>query len=88
MRKFSSYGLINEDLHYYSPRTELIEHAYRQLMGDEPDQDGHYMTVWAPRQTGKSSVMKTILWRLQKDERYHVLKLGLEHLKMQREEQG
>ncbi len=80
MRKFSSYGQIDTDLHYYAPRTELIEHAYTQLMGENPEKGGHYITVWAPRQTGKSWVMQQILFRLRKDERYDVLKLDLEDL--------
>ncbi len=57
MRKFSSYGQIQTDQHYYAPRTDLIDRAYTQLLGDAPEQGGHYITVWAPRQTGKSSVM-------------------------------
>ncbi len=83
MRKFSSYGQIDTDLHYYAPRTELIEHAYTQLMGENPEKDGHYITVWAPRQTGKSWIMQQILFRLRKDEQYDVLKFGLEHLKLE-----
>ncbi|MCP4403779.1 MAG: hypothetical protein GY801_41545, partial [bacterium] len=80
MRKFSSYGQIDTDLHYYAPRTELIEHAYTQLMGENPEKGGHYITVWAPRQTGKSWVMQQILFRLREDDRYDVLKLDLEDL--------
>ncbi|MDM8536295.1 AAA-like domain-containing protein [Desulfobacterales bacterium HSG17] len=83
MRKFSSYGPIDKDLHYYVPRKELIDTANNQLLGKTPDKKGgHYITVWAPRQAGKSWVMQQILWDLQKDERFHVLKLNLEHLKM------
>ncbi len=85
MRKFSSYGQINTKLHYYAPRKELIEHAYTQLMGEDPEEGGHYITVWAPRQTGKSWTMQQILFRLRQDERYDVLKFGLEHLKLQKD---
>lgn len=83
MRRFSSYGQIDTDLHYYAPRQELIDHAYTQLMGEYPDKGGHYITVWAPRQTGKSWVMQQILFRLRADERYDVLKISVEHLKME-----
>ncbi len=80
MRKFSSYGQINTKLHYYAPRTELIEHAYTQLMGEDPEEGGHYITVWAPRQTGKSWTMQQILFTLREDERYDVLKIDLEDM--------
>ena len=36
MRRFSSYGPVNDKLHYYAPRKELIERAYKQLMGKIP----------------------------------------------------
>ncbi len=85
MRKFSSYGPINTKLHYHVPRTELIDFAHTQLVGEDPAEGGHYITVWAPRQAGKTWVMQNVLWRLQKDERFNVLKINLEHLKQERE---
>lgn len=45
MRRFSSYGPINNKIHYYAPREELIERAYTQLMGENPAEGGHYITV-------------------------------------------
>ncbi len=81
MRRFSSYGPIDESEHYYAPKKTLIEKAYNQLMGDNPQKSGHYITVWAPRQTGKTWVMQHVLFRLRKDPRFHVLKLNLEILK-------
>jgi hypothetical protein len=58
MRRFSSYGPLDKEVHYYAPREELIEFAYNQLMGDNPRKGGHYITVWAPRQTGKTWIKK------------------------------
>ena len=81
MRKFSSYGPVDKDLHYYVPRQALIDRAHTQLVGENPDKGGHYITIWAPRQAGKTWVMQQALWRLQKDERFDVLKIDLEHLK-------
>ncbi|MFQ5616296.1 MAG: hypothetical protein ACE5GO_07535 [Anaerolineales bacterium] len=83
IRRFSSYGPINTKLHYYVPRTELIDLAHTQLLGEDPAEGGHYITVWAPRQAGKTWVMQNVLWRLQKDARFDVLKLNLEHLKQE-----
>ena len=64
MRKFSSYGQIDTELHYYAPRNALIDQAYTQLIGEKPEKGGHYMTVWAPRQTGKSSVLLEVSKKL------------------------
>jgi len=41
MRKFSSYGQIDTDLHYYAPRTALIDKTYTQLIGENPEKGGH-----------------------------------------------
>jgi len=81
MRRFCSYGPIIMDSHYYAPRKELIDTAYTQLVGENPLEGGYYMTVWAPRQSGKTWVMQQILFQLQKDPRFDVLKINLEHLK-------
>jgi len=85
MRKFSSYGSVSKKLHYYVPREELITQACRQLVGEDMDDGGHYITIWAPRQCGKSWIMREVLWRLWEDNRFHVLKLNLEHLKMMKD---
>ncbi len=82
MRKFSSYGPIDKELNYYVPRQELIDFAVSQLSGDNPKKGGHYITVWAPRQRGKTWIMQQVLHILQQNERFDVLKINLEHLKM------
>lgn len=81
MRKFSSYGQIDTDEHYYAPRTALIDHAYTQLRGKNPDKGGHYITVWAPRQTGKSSVMLEAVKRLRALEQFDVVSITIESAK-------
>ena len=82
MRKFSSYGPVNTKLHFYAPRTALIDRGYTRLIGESLDEGGHYITVWGPRQTGKSWLMNQILWKLQEHGQFHALKINLEHLKM------
>ena len=81
MRKFSSYGPIVNTSEFYAPREELIEKAYNNLVGENPQKGGHYFTVWAPRQSGKTWLMQQILHRLQQDPRFNVLKINLETLK-------
>ncbi len=86
MRRFHSYGPIDTDLHYHAPRKRLIDTAYFQLMGENPQKGGHYITVWAPRQTGKTWVMQQILHRLQQEPQFDVLKINLEHLKEEKDD--
>jgi Cdc6-like AAA superfamily ATPase len=85
MRRFSSYGPVNIKLLYYALREKLIENAYINLVGEAPDEGGHYFTVWAPRQTGKTWIMQQILHRLGKVPRFRVLKINLESLKDKKE---
>lgn len=86
MRKFSSYGPIDTALHYYVPRQGLIDTAVAHLVGEDPTRGGHYMTVWAPRQRGKSWILNQAVQQLRADPRYagfDVLKINLEHLKQE-----
>ncbi|ETR65115.1 MAG: hypothetical protein OMM_14797, partial [Candidatus Magnetoglobus multicellularis str. Araruama] len=57
MRKFNSYGPINKRYHYYVDRTTLIESCTEQLIGI-PEEGGHYFTIWGPRQTGKTWMIR------------------------------
>lgn len=80
MRQFSSYGLIDKDLNYYVSRAELLAKAYTYLVGEIPEKGGHYFTVWAPRQTGKSSLLRDIYWTLLRDDNYHVANIDIQNL--------
>jgi hypothetical protein len=53
------------------------------LLGEDPEEGGHYITIWAPRQRGKSWALNEARFKLIADGRFDVLKLGLEHLKME-----
>ncbi len=81
MRKFSSYGPLNTKLHYYVPRKALVQQASSQLRGQDPDEGGHYITVWAPRQAGKTWVMREAYLALREEPRFDVVALSLQHLK-------
>ena len=77
-RKFSSYGPVSKTSEYYAPREELVKKAITQLMGENPDEGGHYFTVWAPRQAGKSWSLREALWQLQQDDRFYTVKVNLQ----------
>ncbi|MEZ4526024.1 MAG: AAA-like domain-containing protein [Desulfobacterales bacterium] len=87
-RKFFSYGPVDKDIHYYAERSELFSKAVHQLMGENPEKGGHYITVWAPRQCGKTWLMNNVLWQLSENEKFHVLKLELEYLKQEEDTDG
>jgi hypothetical protein len=80
MRKFSSYGPPNNKLHYYAPREALITEALTQLKGEVPDEGGHYITVWASRQTGKTWIMREVVLTLKQESQFDVVFLSLQYL--------
>ena len=88
MRTFVSYGPVDTQLHYYAPRTELIDLAYHQLIGEAPEVSGHYITVWAPRQTGKTWVMQQAVARLQAEGQFEVALINLQSTKTERTAEG
>jgi hypothetical protein len=80
MRKFSSYGPIDQKVHYHVPRKKLIDGAHQQLLGDNPNNGGHYITVWASRQTGKTWIMQQVVYTIQQDSEFDVVILSLQFL--------
>lgn len=86
MRRFSSYGPPDTDLHFHAPRTELIERVSSRLRGDEPAKGGHYITVWAPRQTGKTWVMREAAEKIKESGQFEVGIFSLESLKKETDE--
>ncbi|MEM7535073.1 MAG: AAA-like domain-containing protein [Chloroflexota bacterium] len=87
MRKFSSYGPVDKDLHYHAPRTVLIDAAREKLLGDDPKKRGHYITVWAPRQTGKSWLTRQVLKGIQTSGHYEVGVISMQSAKTLTDEQ-
>ncbi len=58
MRRFNSYGPVDERKHFTVPRKKLVESCFENLIG-HPEEGGHYFTVWAPpRQTGKTWLVR------------------------------
>ncbi len=86
MRRFSSYGPPNTKLHYYAPRKNLIDRAYTQLIGENPSEGGHYITVWAPRQCGKTWIMQEIVEMIKQTNQYEVGILSMEAAKEEQAE--
>jgi len=59
MRRFYSYGPVDHDLHFCVSRLALITECAKHLIG-HMEKGGHYFTIWAPRQTGKTWLMRQV----------------------------
>ncbi len=57
MRNFHSYGPVDCEQHFCVERRALVEQGLTQLIG-HPQKGGHYFTIWAPRQTGKTWLIR------------------------------
>jgi len=88
MRKFSSYGPINTKLHYFASRKELIAQAYTQVAGEDPKEGGHYITVWAPRQRGKTWIMQQVVQQIKASGEFEVAILTMQSAKSETTAEG
>jgi len=61
MRQFNTSGPNIPEKHYTLARLGLIDRG-KALVQDE-----RYFTIWAPRQTGKSTYLRFLATKLQKD---------------------
>ena len=86
MRRFFSYGPVDNEDHYYAPRNQLIEDAYNQLLGENPQKSGHYITVWAPRQCGKTWVMLEVVEKIKNTRRFEVGIISMQSAKKEQNE--
>ncbi|KPA14537.1 protein containing DUF1703 [Candidatus Magnetomorum sp. HK-1] len=78
MKKFSSYGPVNKQVHYFVQRDKIIEDTYNQLTGDIKSEKGHYITVWAPRQTGKTWIMQQVMQRIRLNDTFEVAMIDMQ----------
>lgn len=83
MRTFTSYGPLNTEQNYFAPREALIQKVYSRLMGENPEDNGYYITVWAPRQTGKTWVMQEVVKKIKSSGNFDVVMFSMETLKHQ-----
>ena len=66
MRHFYSYGPVNSKYHFCVQRSELIDKCTSYLIGEE-EEGGHYFTIWAPRQTGKTWLMRQVKKKIEEE---------------------
>ncbi len=77
MRRFSSYGPVDKKNHFTVPRKALVKACMESLIGD-PEEGGHYFTIWAPRQTGKTWLMQQVIREMESlcRDRYIIAKMS------------
>ena len=63
MRNFHSYGPVSCKHHFCVARNDLIKQCTEQLVGDLQE-GGHYFTIWAPRQNGKTWLVQEVQKRV------------------------
>jgi hypothetical protein len=78
MRHFNSYGPVDAQDHFCVQRKALITQGVEQLIG-QPKKGGHYFTIWAPRQTGKTWLMRQLELHInqQYPEEFSILQFSL-----------
>lgn len=85
MRTFSSYGPVSKTSNFYVPRYDLVAKAREHLLGKNPEEGGHYITVWASRQTGKTWALREISWELAQNDSFFVANVDLQHLRTEKD---
>ena len=78
MQRFHSYGPVDCEEHFCVSRTDLVDTCVRRLVGNV-EKGGHYFTIWAPRQNGKTWLMRRSMEtiRRQHEDRFAVFQLSL-----------
>ena len=66
MRHFTSYGPVEPKANFAVERTELVERCVELLVGPDPAKSGYFFTIWGPRQTGKTWIMRRAIEEIRK----------------------
>jgi len=87
MRRFHSYGPVDCEEHFCVERRDLIARCTEQLIG-RPEKEGHYFTIWAPRQTGKTWLMRQVKKEIENtcEGKFTVLWLSMQDLIMEEDD--
>ncbi len=98
MRHFFSYGPVNAKHHFCVSRTNVIERCTTSLIGQpedggqeaedggqEAEDGGHYFTIWAPRQAGKTWLMRQVTQRIRAEygDRFQIGNLSMQGVIME-----
>lgn len=73
MREFNTSGPNNPDIHYTVMREELVQKALAQIAHSADPKGGRYFTLYAPRQTGKTTFVEQLMRRLDRQQFFPAL---------------
>ncbi|MCP4350471.1 MAG: hypothetical protein GY795_33800 [Desulfobacterales bacterium] len=84
MRNFHSYGPVDCRYHFCVERRYLIEKCTQQLVGI-PEEGGHYFTIWASRQAGKTWLMRQVVKKIKAEykDRFQIGMLSVQGVVME-----
>src|SRR5580658_3439570 len=83
MRHFTSYGPVDPEENFCVERRELVENCVGQLVGHQ-NKGGHYFTIWAARQTGKTWLMRRTIQEIRaRYPQFYVGTLSMQDLSVQ-----
>ncbi len=87
MRQFHSYGPVDCEEHFCVPRAELVERCFSQMTGN-PGKGGHFFTIWAPRQCGKTWLMRQVTKKIEKQypERFIIGMMSVQGIIMEKDD--
>ena len=73
MREFNTSGPNNPDIHFTVMREALLQKALEQIVRPADPKGGRYFTLYAPRQTGKTTFVEQLVKRLVRQQFFPVL---------------
>jgi hypothetical protein len=73
MREFNTSGPNNPDIHFTVMREALLQKALEQITRPADPKGGRYFTLYAPRQTGKTTFVEQLINRLDRRQFFPVL---------------
>jgi hypothetical protein len=88
MRTFSSYGPVDEHDHFCVKRESLVARCVEQLVAPGERAGGHFFTLWAARQTGKTWLIRQAKARIEREypDQFIVGEMSVQGVIMQDEE--
>jgi len=73
MREFNTSGPNNPDIHFTVLREALLQKALAQITHPADPKGGRYFTLYAPRQTGKTTFVEQLMKRLDRQQFFPVM---------------
>ena len=73
MREFNTSGPNNPDIHFTVMREALLQKTSGQIIRPDDPKGGQYLTLFAPRQTGKTTFVEQLMKRLERRQFFPVM---------------